>query len=57
MRTGARHRLRSSSSRTIAARNSGMPSPLREEVTSTSGNAAGCFASAAIVSSMRCFEF
>ena len=53
---GARHRLRSSKSRTIAARSSGMPSPLREDVTSTSGNAAGCFASAAIVSAMRACE-
>ena len=41
--------LRSSISRTIAARNSGMPAPEREEVTSTSGKAAGCFASAAVV--------
>ena len=50
---GAAHRLRSSRSRTIAARSSGMPPPLREDVTNTSGNAAGCFASAAIVSAMR----
>ena len=41
----------------MAARNSGMPAPVREDVTSTSGNAAGCFASAAVVSAMRCSQF
>ena len=42
------HHARSASSRAIAARSSGMPAPLRAEVASTSGNAAGCFASAAV---------
>ena len=51
--TGPLHQRRSSSRRTIAARNSGMPAPEREEVTSTSGNAAGCFARAAMVPAMQ----
>ncbi len=47
------HQLRSSSRRTMAARSSGMPAPLRDDVASTSGNAAGWLASAAVVSAMR----
>src|ERR1700759_5328085 len=38
------HQLRSSINRTMAARNSGMPMPERDEVVSTSGKAAGCLA-------------
>ena len=41
MRQARLIRLRSCNRRTIAARSSGMPSPEREDVTSTSGNAAG----------------
>ena len=47
------HQLRSPSRRTMAARNSAMPSPLRDDVTRISGNAAGCFFSAADVSAVR----
>src|SRR6516164_5969941 len=47
------HELRSSSSRAIAARSSAMPVPEREEVASTFGKAAGCFASTASVSAMQ----
>ena len=35
----------------MAARNSGIPAPVREEVTRISGKAAGCLASAALTSS------
>ena len=38
----------------MAARNSGIPAPVREDVTKTSGKAAGCLASAATVSAVRC---
>src|SRR3954468_21466696 len=48
----ARH-FRSSISRTMAARSSGMPLPERDEVASTSGKAAGCLASAAAASARR----
>src|ERR1700759_57475 len=48
-----RHQRLSSISRTMAARNSGMPLPERDEVASTSGKAAGCLASAAAVSARR----
>lgn len=47
------HEVRSSSSFAIAARNSAMPVALLDEVASTFGNAAGCFANAASVSAMR----
>ena len=57
MRLRAAHQARSCNRRTIAARNSGMPAPEREDVTSTSGNAAGCLASAAVVSLDVLFEF
>ena len=46
------HQARSCNRRTIAARNSGMPAPERDDVSRTSGNAAGCLASAAVVCSM-----
>ncbi len=44
---------RSARSRAMAARSSGMPAPVRAEVASTCGNAAGCFASAAAIVSIR----
>src|SRR5439155_14875891 len=44
---------RSFNSRAIAARNSGMPAPLRAEVGSTSGKAAGCLVSAAWIAVTR----
>ena len=47
------HTPRSALSRAIAARNSGMPSPVRDEVGSTCGKAAGRFLSAASTASMR----
>ncbi len=46
------HQIRSLKRRIMAARSSGMPSPVRDDVTSTSGNAAGCFTSAALVAVM-----
>jgi len=44
---GWHHRLRSPSRRTMAARNSGIPAPVRDDVTTSSGKAAGCLARAA----------
>ena len=41
----ARHDPRSLNSWAIAARSSAMPSPEREDVVNTPGNAAGCFIS------------
>src|SRR5205085_585988 len=47
------HLVRSSSNFAIAARSSAIPDPERDEVVSTSGNAAGCLASATPVSAIR----
>src|SRR5947209_4483561 len=49
-----RHQLRSSSRRTMAARNSAIPAPEREDVVRISGKAAGCFANEAFTSATRC---
>src|SRR5258708_2243652 len=51
---GFHRQPRSLSKRAIAARNSGIPAPVRDEVTRTSGKAAGCFVSAALTSATRC---
>src|ERR1700735_4993771 len=45
---------RSPSSRTIAARSSGIPAAVSEDVASTSGKAAGCVESEVLISPMRC---
>src|SRR5215475_11822404 len=47
------HDPRSLSSWATAARSAAMPSPEREEVTATRGNAAGCFERVATISSVR----
>ncbi len=54
---GSRHQLRSLNRRTMAARNSGIPAPVREDVTNNSGKAAGWVASAACGGGSAFFKF